>query len=80
MQVAFGAYVGGPGKTVFALLGAIVFSGYIVFDTENLISRLGLSCASHYLCLCLCKLFYSFLSYIIHCTSLTRLSETVNIL
>ncbi|KAK9917256.1 hypothetical protein WJX75_002426 [Coccomyxa subellipsoidea] len=39
IQVAFGAYVGGPGKTVFALLGAIVFSGYIVFDTENLISR-----------------------------------------
>ena len=31
--------MGGPGETVFALLGAIVFSGYIVFDTENLISR-----------------------------------------
>ncbi len=39
IQLLFGAYVGGPAKTVFALLGALVFSGYIIFDTEQLIAR-----------------------------------------
>ncbi|CAL8464756.1 g4291 [Coccomyxa elongata] len=35
IQVAYGGYVGGPGEILYALLGAIVFSGYIVFDIEN---------------------------------------------
>jgi hypothetical protein len=39
IQLLFGAYVGGPAKTIFALLGAVLFSGYIIFDTENLIAR-----------------------------------------
>lgn len=42
LQLLFGAYFGPAGRTVFALLGAIVFSGYIVFDTEQLIARFDL--------------------------------------
>ena len=41
-QLLFGAFLGPAGRTVFALLGAIVFSGYIVFDTEQLIARFDL--------------------------------------
>ena len=42
LQLLFGAYFGPAGRTVFALLGAIVFSGYIIFDTEQLIARFEL--------------------------------------
>jgi FtsH-binding integral membrane protein len=42
IQLLFGAYVGPAGRTVFALLGAILFSAYIVFDTEQLIARFDL--------------------------------------
>lgn len=34
--------VGPVGRTVFALIGAVVFSGYIVFDTHLLIARFDL--------------------------------------
>lgn len=34
--------VGPVGTTIFALLGAVVFSGYIVFDTHLLIARFDL--------------------------------------
>ncbi|KAK9823300.1 hypothetical protein WJX72_001740 [[Myrmecia] bisecta] len=34
--------VGPASRTVFALLGAIIFSGYIVFDTDQLIQRYDL--------------------------------------
>lgn len=30
---------GGIGETIYALLGAVVFSGFIVFDTANLIQN-----------------------------------------
>ena len=42
LQLLFGAYFGPAGRTVFALLGAVVFSGYIIFDTEQLIARFDL--------------------------------------
>lgn len=34
--------VGPVGRTVYALIGAVVFSGYIVFDTHLLIARFDL--------------------------------------
>lgn len=34
--------VGGVGETIFALLGALIFSGYLVFDTANLIQNYDL--------------------------------------
>ena len=31
--------VGPVGETIYALLGAVIFSGFIVFDTANLIQN-----------------------------------------
>lgn len=38
--------VGPVGRTIYALIGAVVFSGYIVFDTHLLIARFDLDGAS----------------------------------
>ena len=34
--------VGDVGQTIYALIGAVIFSGFIVFDTANLIQRYDL--------------------------------------
>ena len=39
LQLILGSYLGPASRTIFALLGAIVFSAYIVLDTENLIAK-----------------------------------------
>ena len=39
LQLVLGSYLGPASRTIFALLGALVFSAYIVLDTENLIAR-----------------------------------------
>ncbi|CAL5229149.1 g12423 [Coccomyxa viridis] len=39
LQLVLGSYLGPASRTVFALLGALVFSAYIVLDTENLIAK-----------------------------------------
>ena len=39
LQLLLGSYLGPASRTIFALLGAIVFSAYIVLDTENLIAK-----------------------------------------
>jgi len=39
LQLVLGSYLGSASRTIFALLGALVFSAYIVLDTENLIAR-----------------------------------------
>ena len=39
LQLILGSYLGPASRTIFALLGAIVFSAYIVLDTESLIAK-----------------------------------------
>ena len=41
MSMLFGATFGGVGHTVFALIGALLFCGFILYDTSNLIHVLG---------------------------------------
>ena len=38
-------------NTIFSLLGSILFSAYIVYDTDNLIQR---KCFSGLICTCFC--------------------------
>ena len=37
----FGATFGGVGHTVFALIGALLFCGFILYDTSNLLHLYG---------------------------------------
>ena len=39
LQLVLGSYLGPASRTIFALLGAIVFSPNNVLDTENLIAK-----------------------------------------
>lgn len=39
--------VGPVGETIFALFGAVIFSGFIVFDTSNLIQHYDMDQVRH---------------------------------
>ena len=41
MSMLFGATFGGVGHTVFALIGALLFCGFILYDTSNLLHLYG---------------------------------------
>ena len=41
LQMFFGSYLGGAGRTVWALCGSLLFCGFIIYDTNEIMKHYG---------------------------------------